>query len=59
MSCRRAQDRLPGRGVMSGPSPGRLPLVIEAERIDPEITAQYRDRSMRRYARMAPAIDRM
>lgn len=43
---------------MSGPSPGRLLLVIEAERIDPEITAQYRDRSMRRYARMAPAIDR-
>ncbi len=42
---------------MSGPSPGRIPLVLEAERIDPEVTGQYRYRIMRRSARTAPAID--
>jgi len=58
MSFRRVQDRLPGRGAMSGPSPGRIPLVLEAERIDPEITSPYRYRTMRRCARMAPVLDR-
>ena len=43
---------------MSGPSPGRIPLVLEAERIDPEITSPYRYRTMRRCARMAPVLDR-
>jgi len=58
MSCRWA-GRLPGRGAMSGPPPGRVSLVLEAERIDPEVTGQYRYRTMRRAARMTSAIDRM
>ena len=44
---------------MSVPPSGRIPLVLEAERIDPEVTGQYRYRIMRRGARMAPAIDWM
>jgi len=42
---------------MSVPPPGRLQLVLEAERIDPEVAGQYRYRTMLR-ARMASAIDR-
>ena len=44
---------------MSVPPPGRLPIVPESERIDPEVTGPDRYRTMRRIARMAPAIDRM
>ena len=44
---------------MSVPLPGRLSIVLEAERIDPEVTGQDQYRTMRRIARMAPAIDRM
>jgi len=42
---------------MSVPPPGRLQLVLEAERIGPEVAGQYRYRTMRRRARMAPAVD--
>ena len=44
---------------MSVPPPGQLSIVLEAERVDPEVTGQYRYRTMRRVARMAPLVDRM
>ena len=44
---------------MSVPPPGRLPLVLEAERIDPENTGQYRYRIVPRPAGMVPAVNRM
>jgi hypothetical protein len=43
---------------MSVLPPVRLPLALEAERIDPEDTGRYRYRIMPR-ARMAPAVNRM
>ncbi len=44
---------------MSVLPPVRLPLALEAERIDPEDTGQYRYRIMPRRVRMAPAVNRM
>jgi hypothetical protein len=44
---------------MSVPPPGRLSLVPEAERIDPEVTGQYWYRIGPRRADMAPAVNRM
>jgi hypothetical protein len=47
------------RDTMSVPPPGRLSLVLEAERIDPGDTAQYRYHIVPRRADMAPAVNRM
>ena len=44
---------------MSVPPPGQLSIVLEAESIDPKVPAQNQYRTMRRIARMTPAIDRM
>ena len=44
---------------MSVPQPGRLSLVLAAERIDPEDTGQYRYCIVPRRADMAPAVNRM
>ncbi len=44
---------------MSVPPPGQLSIVLEAERIDPKVTGSCQYRTMRRLARMTPAIDRM
>ena len=44
---------------MSVPPPGRLSLVPEAERIDPEDTGQYWYRIVPRRADMVPAVNRM
>ena len=41
------------------PLPGQLSIVLEAEGIDPKVTGQDQYRTMRRIARMTPAIDRM
>lgn len=56
MMC--VQDGLPGRNIMSVSPLGRLPIVIEVERTDPEVTGRYRYRTMRRIARMTSATDR-
>jgi len=48
------QDRLPGRGAMSVPSPYRLWVALEAERADPEVAGHYRSHIMRYIARMTP-----
>ncbi len=47
------------KDVMSVPQPGRLSLVLAAERIDPEDTGQYRYCIVPRRADMAPAVNRM
>jgi hypothetical protein len=41
------------------PPPGQLSIVLEAEGIDPKVTGRDQYRTMRRIARMTPAIDRM
>ena len=41
------------------PLPGQLSIVLETEGVDPEVTGQDQYRTMRRIARMIPAIDRM
>ena len=41
------------------PPPGQLSIVLEAERVDPEVTGQYQYRTMRLIARMAPPVGRM
>jgi len=41
------------------PPPGQLPIVLEAEGIDPKVTGRDRYRTMRRIVRMTLAIDRM
>lgn len=44
---------------MSVLSPGRLPVVIEAEHAAAEMTTQYRYCVVRRVVRMISATDRM
>ena len=44
---------------MSVPEPGQLSIVLETERVDPEVTGRYQYRTMRRIARMTPPVDRM
>ena len=44
---------------MSVPLPGQLAIILEAERIDPEVTGRHQYRTMRRIARMTPPVDRM
>lgn len=35
--------------------PSRLPVVLEAERIGPELTVRYREHAIRRTTRMSSA----
>jgi hypothetical protein len=44
---------------MSVPPPGRLVMVFEAERLDPDGTGRYRHHVMRGSSLMGPTIDRM
>jgi len=44
---------------MSASPLGRLAIILDAGRVDPGVTGQDRYRTMRRIARMTPAIDRM
>jgi hypothetical protein len=41
------------------PPPGQLSTVLEAERVDPEVTGYYQYRTMRPNARVTPPADRM
>jgi hypothetical protein len=56
MPC--VQDRPLGRGAMLVPQPGQLSIILEAERVDPEVTGQYQYRTMRPNARMTPSAGR-
>jgi hypothetical protein len=53
------QDKPPGRGAMLVPPQGQLSIILEAERVHPEVTGQYQYRTMRPVARMAPPVGRM
>jgi hypothetical protein len=41
------------------PPPGQLSTALDAERVNPEVTAEYQYRTMRRIARMTPPLDRL
>jgi hypothetical protein len=44
---------------MSVPPPGQLAIILEAERIDPEVIGPYQYHTIRRIARITPPVDRM
>jgi hypothetical protein len=41
------------------PPLGQLSIVLEADRVDPEVTGQYQCRTMRPIARMVSPVGRM